>query len=282
MSLQLSETDQLIQDFYDNNDTDNFYRKISGGDYVHIGIFEDKEEDLTVAKKRTVEYMASFLNINKEHKTIDLGSGYGGASRYLAKTFGCSIECLNISKKQNAQNVEWNRQSGLNHLINVTEGSFEEIPFDNSTFDIVWSQDAIFHSLSPQAVFSEVYRVLKFKGEFIFSTAMMSEDIDDISKKNVAEFFSDLHLESLSSYSKYDYLAKELGFSEIQFIDLSENVSINYYRLLKKMKRMQEEMNSLFSPEFTSKMEQRLKNWVEAGEKGFIKWGILHYIANKA
>ena len=146
MKKTLSATDRLIQDFYDNNDTDNFYRKISGGDYVHIGIFKDKDEDLTVAKKRTVEYMASLLNLKKEDRILDLGAGYGGASRYLAETFDCKIECLNISKKQNAQNVEWNRQSKLDRLINVAEGSFENIPFDDSSFNIVWSQDAIFHS----------------------------------------------------------------------------------------------------------------------------------------
>lgn len=277
MNTTLSETDQLIQDFYDNNDTDKFYQKISGGDYVHIGIFKDKDEDLTVAKKRTVEYMASLLNLKKEDQILDLGAGYGGASRYLAETFGCQIECLNISKKQNAQNTEWNKQSGLDHLINVTEGSFEDIPFNDSSFDIVWSQDAIFHSLYPENVLREVNRVLKDKGEFIFSTTMMSDDIDETSKKNVTEFFSNLHLESLSSYSTYNTLAKELGFTEIQFLDLSENVSVNYYRLLMKMRQMEEEMNNLFSPEFTLRMEQRLKNWVEAGEKGFIKWGVVHY-----
>ena len=94
---------------------------------------------------------------------------------------------------------------------------------------------------------------------------LVTEELQDIWLKP-----SDLHLESLSSHSTYIFLTKQLGFTEIQFSALSENVSINYYRLLMKMKQMQEEIDNLFSPEFTLRMEQRLKNSVEAGEKGVI------------
>ena len=105
MSRVLSETERLIQNFYDNEDTDLFYQKISGGDYVHIGIFKDRNENLTMAKRRTVEYMSSLLNLQKEHYILDIGSGYGGAARLLAETFGCQIMCLNLSKKQNELNI---------------------------------------------------------------------------------------------------------------------------------------------------------------------------------
>ena len=60
---------------------------------------------------------------------LDLGSGYGGAARYLAKNHGCKVTCLNLSETQNERNIYNNKNYGLNHLINVTKGNFEDIPF---------------------------------------------------------------------------------------------------------------------------------------------------------
>ena len=106
---------------------------------------------------------------------------------------------------------------------------------------------------------------------------MMAENINKIEKNKITEFFSTLHQESFAPYSLYDNLAKEVGFSQIQFIDLSENISVNYYRLLQKMQTLQQSKTKMFSADFTERMSRRLKDWEKAGENGLIKWGILHY-----
>ncbi|MEB3343114.1 class I SAM-dependent methyltransferase [Okeania sp.] len=98
---------------------------------------------MEIAKERTVKSMASLVEINSKYRVLDIGSGYGGTARFLAKKYGCHVTCLNISKKQNLVNQERNEQQKLSSLIDVYEGSFEDLPFPNSSFDIVWSQDAI-------------------------------------------------------------------------------------------------------------------------------------------
>ena len=272
-NIDLGETDKQVQIYYDQIDTDNFYQKVSGGEHVHIGLFKHQDEVLEVAKKRTVEYMASLLDIDDKCRILDLGAGYGGAARYLAKTYSCRVSCLNISKRQNATNIQCNQEQGLTDLINVQEGTFERLPYSDASFDVIWSQDAIFHSNTPNKLFRECSRVLGEKGEFIFSAVMLDDSISTEDKQKLTQYYS-LNLQYLQTYR---HLANQMDLLEVKMIDLSENIKINYSRLLERMEFLQAENNQLWSFEFYTKMKQRLLDWVDAAEKGLIRWKILHF-----
>lgn len=70
---------------------------------------------------------------------LDLGSGKGGASRWLAKEYGCKITAFNLGERQNAFNVERAQAAGIGHLVETYLGSFNEpLPADwTNQFDMV-------------------------------------------------------------------------------------------------------------------------------------------------
>src|SRR5690606_18339142 len=133
--------------YYNSEDADNFYFHIWGGEDIHIGIYHSDDEPIARASRRTVEEIAKLLPpMSSATRVLDLGAGYGGAARYLAKTFGCRVAALNLSETENDRHREMNRGAGLDRLIEVVDDSFEDIPFEDATFDVAWSQDAILHS----------------------------------------------------------------------------------------------------------------------------------------
>jgi len=165
------------QEYYNSDDADNFYFTIWGGEDIHIGLYNSEDEPIFDASRRTIERMASKIsNLDKDSKILDIGAGYGGAARYLAKKYGCQVVALNLSEVENERDRKMNEDQNLDHLITVVEGSFEEIPYPDFSFDVVWSQDAILHSGNREQVIKEVARVFKSGGDFVFTDTMQTND----------------------------------------------------------------------------------------------------------
>ena len=120
----------VAETYYDSSDADEFYFHIWGGEDIHIGLYQSDKDPIGEASRRTVEAMADSVEgaLGKNGRVIDLGSGFGGAARYLAKRFGCHVTCLNISEVENARNRKANAAAGLDKLIDVKHGTFEEVP----------------------------------------------------------------------------------------------------------------------------------------------------------
>jgi sarcosine/dimethylglycine N-methyltransferase len=120
----------VAEAYYDSREADEFYFHIWGGEDIHIGLYDSPADPIPSASRRTVEAMADEIAMvpDDRHRIIDVGSGYGGPARYLAERFGSRVVCLNISEVENARNRKANREQGLENLVSVRHGSFEDIP----------------------------------------------------------------------------------------------------------------------------------------------------------
>lgn len=271
-------TDKAVktaQQYYNSTDADNFYFNIWGGEDIHVGLYQSEDESIFDASRRTVERMASFAkNINSDTKVLDIGAGYGGAARYIAKTYGCKVVALNLSEVENDRDRRMNKEQGLDHLIEVVDASFEDIPYDDDSFDLVWCQDAILHSDNRDKIVKEVARVLKKGGDFIFTDPMMA---DDCPEDVLQPIFDRLHLESLASPGFYRKACEKHGLKEENFEDHTQQLPLHYYRVLKETEKRESELEKKVSREYIDNMKKGLKHWVDGGNNGYLAWGIFHF-----
>ncbi|MFI0466703.1 methyltransferase domain-containing protein [Saccharopolyspora sp. 5N102] len=261
------------RDYYNSEDADNFYYHVWGGNDIHVGLYQTPDEDIDSASRRTVERMADKVEITPDTRILDIGSGYGGAARHLAATYGCKVSCLNLSEVENARNLEFTRAAGLDELIEVKDGSFEDIPFQDNAFDIVWSQDAILHSGDRERVLEEVSRVLKGGGSFIFTDPMAA---DGAKSKDLGPILDRLNLETMGSPGFYRRELARLGLQNFDFEDLTEFLAVHYGRVLEVLESREAELADRISDEYRAKMKTGLKNWVAGGKAGNLSWGIIH------
>lgn len=261
------------RDYYNSADADNFYYHVWGGNDIHVGVYETPDEDIDAASRRTVERMAAKVEITPDTRILDIGSGYGGAARHLAATYGCKVSCLNLSEVENARNQEFNRAAGLDELIEVKDGSFEDIPFQDNAFDIVWSQDAILHSGDRERVLEEVARVLKRGGSFLFTDPMAA---DSARLKDLGPILDRLSLETMGSPSFYRRELARLGLQTFEFEDLTKFLPIHYGRVLEVLESKEAELADKISDAYRTKMKSGLKNWISGGKAGNLAWGIIH------
>lgn len=267
---------KTAQEYYNSDDADNFYYHVWGGEDIHIGIYEEAEEEIATASERTVAAMAArYLGqLTPQTEVLDVGAGYGGAARWLARKYGCHVTCLNLSEAQNERNRAMSAAQSLADRIQVVDGSFEEIPAADHSFDLVWSQDAILHSGRRERVLEEVDRVLKPGGEFIFTDPMQADDCPAGVLQPVLER---IHLDSLGSFAFYRQQAKRLGWEELDLFDLTPQLVTHYTRVRQELAKRREELAGKVSEEYIDRMIQGLGRWVDAGDNGHLAWGIMHF-----
>jgi len=273
----MAQTDNLVditQQYYDSHDADNFYFHVWGGEDIHIGMYRPGDS-ISDASQRTVASMADMLQgVHSDSHLLDIGAGYGGAARYLVDRFSCKVDCLNLSQVENNRNIEKNKALGVSDRISVVTGNFEQLPFEADQYDIVWSEDAILHSDNKQKVFEEVNRVMKPGGQFIFSDPMQRNDCpSDVLEPVLAR----IHLKEMGSVAKYKAFAEALGWEVISIKEMPEQLVNHYSNVLAKLEEKYDEMQKTCSETYLTNMRKGLNHWIDAGKKGYLNWGFLHF-----
>ena len=262
----------LTRDYYDSAEADDFYRTIWGGEDIHIGLYE-RGPDIRQASRRTVDRMASKVGTLSGARVLDLGSGYGGAARVLAGEHGARVTCLNLSAKENDRNRALTREAGIADSVEVIDGSFDAVPFEAASFDLVWSQDAILHAPDRSAVLDEVARVLKPGGNFIFTDPMQADGVAN--RDALQPIYDRLHLPDLASPDFYRVALSRRGFVEVGVEDLTGHMRTHYARIGEELDARRDELAA--GDAFIDRMLAGLGHWVTGAEGGLLTWGILHF-----
>jgi sarcosine/dimethylglycine N-methyltransferase len=274
MSNDYSNAGNTARDYYNSSDADNFYFHVWGGEDIHVGIYDTPGISVAEASRLTVEKMMAHLpGLSTTSRVIDLGSGYGGAARYLASKKGCHVTCVNISEVENQRNQEMNRKAGLDPLIEVRDGSFENVPGQDNSFDYAWSPDAILHSGNREQVLQEIFRVLKPGGEFVFTDPMQAEGV---SREELDPVLQRIHLETMGSFTFYAETSRKLGFEVVAMEDLTPHLIRHYQTIHDELVRRHEEISRVISTDYLERMKAGLLNWVQAGNNNRLRWGIIH------
>ncbi|HVY63186.1 MAG TPA: methyltransferase domain-containing protein [Gammaproteobacteria bacterium] len=275
MSANLSRVVRVARDYYNSSDADRFYNDIWGGEDIHIGVYLDADEPIRAASERTVALMAAQIGkLGPETRLIDLGAGYGGAARWLARNSGCHVTCVNLSEIQNDRNRELTAAAGLGDRIRVIDGSFEQIPDEDASYDVAWSQDSILHSGDRARVLDEIDRVLKPGGQVIFTDPMQA---DDCPPGVLAPVLQRIHLDSLGSIGFYRAGAAERGWKECSVLEMTHQLVRHYTRVREELMARRWQMNHRVSAEYVERMIDGLGHWIAAGQKRHLSWGILHF-----
>jgi len=269
-----SETVATARDYYNSESADNFYFTIWGGEDIHIGLYADPDESILDASRRTVRRMAAKLDLAPAARVLDIGAGYGGAARYLAREFGCRVDCLNLSEVQNHRNRDLNAAQGLTDRIAVIDGDFENLPMAAREYDVVWSQDALLHSGRRERVLAEVERVLKPGGTFIFTDPMQD---DHASRAALQPVLDRIHLDTMGSPGFYRAVLGRLGFTEIEFEEMTPQLVNHYGRVHRAIEENYAEAVKTCSRDYIERMKTGLMHWVTRGEAGDLVWGIFAF-----
>lgn len=92
---------------------------------------------------------------------LDIGSGLGGAARYLASTFGCRVTGLDLMQSYCDAATMLTERCGLADRIRFQQGDALALPFPDASFDQVWTQHVSMNIADKARLYSEMRRVLR-------------------------------------------------------------------------------------------------------------------------
>ena len=102
---------------------------------------------------------AAGLDANK--RVLDVGSGLGGTSRCLAREFGCRVTGIDLTEEYCRAAAMLSAKVGLADLVDYRQGDATNLPFDDASFDVVWTEHVAMNIPDKHQLYKEMHRVLR-------------------------------------------------------------------------------------------------------------------------
>lgn len=181
----------------------------------------------------------SWLNLSPGDHILEIASGSGGPSLYLAKKFRCQITGMDINeegiKTANRQALDAQIPDAKYQLGDVTQ----RLPFAEETFDALMCMDSMNHFRDRQTYLKEWHRVLKpgkralFTDPVVITGPVTSEEL---AARSSIGFFLFVPLEVTIS------MIKEAGFKLIRCEDVTSNIELTSGRWHDARQKRREEL----------------------------------------
>ena len=99
-------------------------------------------------------------------RVLDVGSGLGGPSRYLAAHYGCRVSGIDLSESYCRVASLLARHTGLEGRVDYRQADALRLPFPAESFDAVWTQHVSMNVAEKETFYEGIARVLKRAGRF--------------------------------------------------------------------------------------------------------------------
>ena len=109
--------------------------------------------------------LAELVGFSGSERVLDVGSGLGGPSRYIAWRHGCRVSGVDLTAEFVRVADMLTRMTGLVGRVDYRQGNALDLPFQDTSFDVVWSQNAAMNIADRDWLYREMRRVLKPGGK---------------------------------------------------------------------------------------------------------------------
>jgi MPBQ/MSBQ methyltransferase len=210
----------------------------------------------------TVE-LAGLATLKPGLRVLDVGSGLGGSARYLALEYGCRVIGIDLTQEYVDTAHALADLVGLKEEVAFQQGSALDMPFDNGSFDVVWTEHVQMNIADKQAFYAEIARVLASRGRLVFHDVFQGSGGPLYYPVPWAE---EQAISSLTTPEAVQYILKDLGFKILNWEDKTEQSLKWHTAVLEKLKGsgpMPLGMHLLLGDTAKIKIENLMRNLLE-------------------
>jgi len=108
--------------------------------------------------------LARLAGLKPEMKILDVGGGLGGPARTLALEFGCHVTVIDITDSYVKAGEMLTGLMNLSDPVTHQPGDALDLPFDDATFNVVWTQNSGMNIADKEGLYAGFHRVLRPDG----------------------------------------------------------------------------------------------------------------------
>ncbi len=226
---------QRIQQFYDASS--GLWEQI-WGEHMHHGYYGRAGNYKINRRQAQIDLIEELLNwsgINNleswPHNIIDLGCGIGGSTLYLAQKFKATATGITLSPVQASRAKQRAETAGLGETVQFQVADALSTPFEDNTFDLVWSLESGEHMPDKTKFLQECYRVLKPGGTLVMATwchrptNSLAGELTEAEKRHLEDIYRVYCLPHVISLPEYQAIALKCGFQNLYSDDWSMAVA---------------------------------------------------------
>ncbi len=122
--------------------------------------------------KQATNDLAQLACVGPNDHVLDVGCGIGGPARTLAAEIGCKVTGIDISEEFCIAARYLNELVALAGTIDIRCADALALPFEDCSFDVVWTQHASMNIADKQTFLAEMHRALKPDGKLALHDVM--------------------------------------------------------------------------------------------------------------
>ena len=169
-----------------------------------------------------IDFAINKFNINENSRVLEIGSGIGGPSRYIAEKTGAKVSALELQEDHHLVGQELTKRCGLEKNVEHLCGDFLTYDFQKAKYDVVASWLAIYHIPNRTKLLKNCYNIMNkggyfFTEDFAFHEPFNKNEMDELSK----DFFANY----IVSYPDFANDIKKIGFVNIESDDMTKSWS---------------------------------------------------------
>lgn len=115
------------------------------------------------------EELADSIEIATSDRILDVGSGLGGPARYLADRFGCHVDGVDLTSEFCEVAERLCALTSLDDQVTIHHASGLDMPFEDESFDGVYSMNVSMNIADRYGLYREIHRVLRPGGWLVLS-----------------------------------------------------------------------------------------------------------------
>ncbi|MDX1383134.1 MAG: methyltransferase domain-containing protein [Thermoanaerobaculia bacterium] len=124
-------------------------------------------DEFHIRGREATAELASLVGFTPGMSVVDVGSGLGGPSRYLAGRCGCRVTGVDLTAEYCSTATVLADRVGLAGAVEYRQGDALALPFADASFDVAWTQHISMNVADKGRMFAEMARVTRPGGRVV-------------------------------------------------------------------------------------------------------------------